>query len=68
MIRLLFAMALACTGAASSAEPPSYGGELNVGTVNVTISPLSWDPADWSWKSNHDYGSAREQLFAGDLT
>ena len=68
MIRLLFSMALACTGAASSAEPPSYGGELNVGTVNVTISPLSWDPADWSWKSNHDYGSAREQLFAGDLT
>ena len=68
MIRLLFSMALACTGAASLAEPPSYGGELNVGTVNVTISPLSWDPADWSWKSNHDYGSAREQLFAGDLT
>ncbi len=68
MIRLLFATVLACVSTASSAEPPSYGGELNVGTVNVTISPLSWDPADWSWKSNHDYGNAREQLFAGDLT
>jgi len=33
----------------------------------VTLSPLSWDPADWTWKSNHDTGSVREQLFAGDL-
>lgn len=68
MIRLLFATVLACFSIASSAEQPSYGGELNVGTVNVTLSPLSWDPADWTWKSNHDHGSAREQLFAGDLT
>jgi peptide/nickel transport system substrate-binding protein len=49
------------------AEEPQYGGDLNVGTVNVTLSPLSWDPADWTWKSNHDTGAAREQLFAGDL-
>jgi hypothetical protein len=49
------------------AETPQYGGDLNVGTVNVTLSPLSWDPADWTWKSNHDTGAAREQLFAGDL-
>lgn len=26
------------------AEEPQYGGNLNVGTVNVTLSPLSWDP------------------------
>lgn len=50
-----------------SAEKPQYGGDLNVGTVNVTLSPLSWDPADWVWKSNHDAGMVREQLFAGDL-
>jgi len=51
-----------------SAQAPSYGGELNIGTVNVTLSALSWDPADWTWKSNHDAGSVREQLFAGDLS
>ena len=48
-------------------EPPQYGGELNIGTVYVTLSPLSWDPADWSWKLNHDTGAVREQLFAADL-
>ena len=49
------------------AEEPRYGGDLNIGTIYVTLSPLSWDPADWTWKSNHDFGSVREQLFAGDL-
>ncbi|HEX7036099.1 MAG TPA: ABC transporter substrate-binding protein [Pseudomonadales bacterium] len=47
---------------------PQYGGTLNVGTVSVTLSALSWDPADWAWKSNHDTGMVREQLFAGDLS
>jgi peptide/nickel transport system substrate-binding protein len=46
---------------------PAYGGTLNVGTVSVTVSALSWDPADWTWKSNHDTGAVREQLFAADL-
>ena len=49
-------------------ENPQYGGELNVATVYVTLSALSWDPADWTWKSNHDAGNVREQLFAADLT
>ena len=49
------------------AETPRYGGVLDVGTVYVTLSALSWDPVDWAWKSNHDYGMVREQLFAGDL-
>jgi peptide/nickel transport system substrate-binding protein len=48
-------------------EPPQYGGDLNIGTVYVSLSPLSWDPADWSWKLNHDTGAVREQLFAADL-
>lgn len=48
-------------------EEPRYGGSLNVGTVVVTLAPLSWDPVDWSWKINHDTGMVREQLFAADL-
>jgi peptide/nickel transport system substrate-binding protein len=47
---------------------PQYDGTLNVGTVNVTLSALSWDPSDWTWKINHDTGMVREQLFAGDLS
>ena len=47
---------------------PQYGGDLNVGTVYVTLSALSWDPADWTWKANHDAGLAREQLFVADLS
>ena len=37
-----------------------YGGDLNVGTVNVTLSALSWDPRDWVWKANHDAGASGE--------
>ena len=48
-------------------ETPQYGGTLNVGTVYVTLSPLSWDPVDWNWKLNHDTGMYYEQLFVGDL-
>ncbi len=48
-------------------EPPRYGGDLNVGTVYVTLSALSWDTADWNWKQNHDTGMFYEQLFAADL-
>jgi peptide/nickel transport system substrate-binding protein len=48
-------------------ETPQYGGTLNVGSVYITLSPLSWDPADWAWKGNHDTGLVRELLFAGDL-
>lgn len=51
----------------ANAEEPQYGGELDVGTVYVTLSPLSWDPQDWNWKTNHDTSMVREQLFAADL-
>lgn len=54
--------------APSPADRPQRGGELNVGTVSITLSALSWDPADWAWKSNHDTGAVREQLFAADLS
>ena len=52
---------------ALQAEQPQYGGELNIGTVYVTLSPLSWDPQDWNWKSNHDTSMVREQLFSANL-
>ena len=48
-------------------EKPQYGGTLEIGTVYVTISALSWDLADWSWKQNHDAGQVYEQIFAGNL-
>jgi len=49
-------------------EKPKYGGSLEIGTVYVTLSALSFDPADWNWKLNHDTGLFYEQLFAADLT
>ena len=53
---------------AQSEQPPKYGGTLEIGTVYVTLSALSWDSADWNWKLNHDTGAVYEQLFAADLT
>ncbi len=49
-------------------EKPQYGGSLSIGMVYVTLSPLSWDPADWAWKFGQDTGLMYEQLFAADLT
>ena len=48
-------------------EKPQYGGTLEVGTMFVTLSALSWDPHDLNWKLNHDTGQFYEQLVAGDL-
>ena len=66
----------AALGLAASAAPalgqagekPKYGGTLEIGTVYVTLSALSFDPADWNWKLNHDTGNFYEQLFAADLS
>jgi len=54
--------------AQAPAEAPKYGGTLNVATVYYTISALTWDPADWNWKANHDTGQYFEQLFSADLS
>jgi len=51
----------------SRQEEPQYGGTLNIATVNTALNALSWDPADWNWKQNHDTGMYFEQLFAADL-
>ena len=52
----------------AAAEKPQYGGELNIGNVYVTVSPMSPDTSAWAWKHNQDTGLAYEQLFAADLT
>ena len=66
-MRLLLVLCLLASSV-NATELPRYGGTLNVGTVYITLSALSWDPADWTWKSNHDAGMMREQLFVGDLS
>ncbi len=53
---------------AQSEQPPKPGGTLEIGTVYVTLSALSWDSADWNWKHNHDTGQVYEQLFVADLS
>ncbi|MGE0421545.1 MAG: ABC transporter substrate-binding protein [Reyranellaceae bacterium] len=62
------ALALGTAPALAEDTAPKYGGTLEVGTVYVSISALSWDPHDWNWKLNHDTGLFYEQLFAADLT
>lgn len=62
------AMALATAPALAENTAPKYGGTLEVGTVYITLSALSWDPHDWNWKLNHDTGLFYEQLFAADLS
>lgn len=59
---------LAPTPAAAQAEKVQYGGTLNIGTVFVTLTALSWDPGDWPWKFTNDTGLTYEQLFAADLS
>ncbi len=49
-------------------DTPKYGGTLEVGTVYVTLTALSWDAQDFNWKHNHDTGQFYEQLFAADLS
>jgi peptide/nickel transport system substrate-binding protein len=65
----LAVLATAAPGlAVAQAEKPQYGGQLNIGTVFVTLSPLSYDSADWAWKFNNDLGLTYEQLFVADLS
>ncbi|MBL8350183.1 MAG: ABC transporter substrate-binding protein [Burkholderiaceae bacterium] len=59
---------LAAAGAASAqAEKPQYGGALSIANVYYTVSPLSFDIADWPWKLNQDTGLTYESLFVADL-
>ena len=44
------ALGTAPMAASAQTEKPQYGGNLSIGMVYVTLSPLSWDPTDWPWK------------------
>ncbi len=63
MLALGSAGAIAQTLAPAMTEKPQYGGTLNIGMIYLTLSPLSWDPADWTWKYNQDTGLTTETLF-----
>ena len=70
--RLVLGLALAGSAAAQApapakAEKPQYGGSLSIGVVYYTVSPLSFDAGDWTWKFNQDAGLTYEMLFAADL-
>ena len=49
-------LTFAAPASAQSEQPPKPGGTLEIGTVYVTLSALSFDNADWNWKHNHDTG------------
>ena len=51
-----------------ASETPTPGGVIEIATLYRALPTLSWDPADWNWKVNHDTGQMFEQLFAADLT
>ena len=51
-LALAAGLALAGPALAQKGPKPQYGGELNVGNVYYTVSPLSFDAADWTWKFN----------------
>ncbi len=68
MLALGSAAAMAQALAPAMTEKPQYGGTLNIGMIYLTLSPLSWDPADWTWKYNQDTGLVTETLFAADLS
>lgn len=64
----LLSFALSSSALAQAPEAPKYGGTVEVATVYVTLSALSFDNYDWPWKHNHDTGAIYEQLFAADLS
>jgi peptide/nickel transport system substrate-binding protein len=69
-VRSLLA-ALSAIAAVSSAfaqtEAPKYGGLLSIGTNAPSLAPLSWDPADWNYKTAQDAGFYYDRLFIADF-
>ena len=49
-------------------EKPKYGGSLSIGTNSPSLAPLSWDPADWNYKTAQDAGFYYDRLFVADFT
>ncbi len=61
-------VALGLASPVQAEEKPRYGGTLQVATMNRQLALLTWDPADWNWKVNHDTGQFPNELFSGDLS
>jgi len=58
----------AAAAALAQAEPPRYGGTLEIATTSTTMTTLSWDLADWeSTLQTRDTGQFYEQLFSIDF-
>jgi len=49
-------------------KEPQYGGTLTILTSHCTTDPLSFDPADFAWKTNHNVSPYMEELLVGDLS
>ena len=52
----------------AQAEKPKYGGALSIGTNSPSLAPLSWDPADWNYKTAQDAGMYYDRLFGADFS
>ena len=67
---LVFATAIGGLPSNAGAQPgkPQYGGHLSVGTNSPSLAPLSWDPADWNYKTAQDAGFYYDRLFTADLS
>jgi peptide/nickel transport system substrate-binding protein len=69
--RVLAALALAGlaghVGPSIAQDKPKYGGTLSVGPITITLSPLTWDPADWRAKTAEDAGLFYDRLLVADL-
>jgi len=62
------ALSAVAVGALAQAEPPKYGGTLNVAMPGTGVTTLSWDLADWqATLQTRDTGQFYEQLFAVDV-
>ena len=54
--------------AQAQVEKPKYGGSLSIGTNSPSLAPLSWDPADWNYKTAQDAGMYYDRLFGADFS
>ena len=60
--------ALSAPSVQAQAEKPKYGGALSIGTNSPSLAPLSWDPADWNYKTAQDAGMYYDRLFGADFS
>ena len=54
--------------APAQTDKPQYGGALSIATNSPALAPLSWDPADWNYKTAQDAGHYYDRLFGADFS